>query len=704
MARGDLDVDKKMGKDNELTIGSVAKVGLAPLILLDTIKNSTLAKDKSVMEELKKSVKDFPDSTFENQVEGIDVVTSWLPEFSKNNPGTAAALGLVVDFVDPVAVAGGTVAKKVGVKTLTDRLKSMSSRFADEAAGDHIRSLMTKKNMDNVPEMEAIVKKYNLRGELAKPEKLREKIKGKIEAQITGSGDTTVIKSKKTQKGTKDITGEKLAKVVERSKDKAPKISRPKIADTLARKVEADNVSKTVGNTRDLDAYQNTVNKILKPVDVKETTVKKRPTLLPKIADDSSNRLSSLADEATRIKEESLIPALPIEARSADVPPPTPMRSLEEVLSDMRRTREESRQVAKANRSIDRANTDAIINPGTETVTTVTPVISDVQEMWQLKKDIRKRISDPQWSQEFANNPQSIQDLRAISKEVDDSIIKSLEKVELPEGNAAELYKGLNNDFELQSQFLELVSKDTVGGWKENPLGYRGVVPATAAGAAVYATGGTLPQTAVGMAAGEGVRRSIMDITSAKKAQAWDRLSRESYARPTVHLMDEGGEMAAEATGIIPDRPNRETQEGLDSLPIDWSGYRGPNAVVEVPEAQDATEIMAPQPQLPDFSTMSSEEIDSIIPPTEMFTPPVSVNQEILNTPLPRDSKRLLSNPNVLLEKAKQAHPQAANVIQDMMASDPEGLVKNAPKVAAMFPVMFESDIVTGKQIGRAHV
>jgi hypothetical protein len=68
------------------------------------------------------------------------------------------------------------------------------------------------------------------------------------------------------------------------------------------------------------------------------------------------------------------------------------------------------------------------------------------------------------------------------------------------------------------------------------------------------------------------------------------------------------------------------------------------------------------------------------------------VNEEILNTPLPRDTERLIANPMVLKAKLSQAAPQHLPMLEDMLQNDPEGIRKAAPMIAQLVPSMFERD------------
>lgn len=130
-----------------------------------------------------------------------------------------------------------------------------------------------------------------------------------------------------------------------------------------------------------------------------------------------------------------------------------------------------------------------------------------------------------------------------------------------------------------------------------------------------------------------------------------------------------------EAPGVI----YRQQHQG-DGVPS--GNWRNPSSVVEIPEADEVVDIMAPQ----------NMEEEVYIPRSEMWQRPEMINEELLNTPLPRNSQRLMENPNVLVAKARQADPRAGEIVQDMLFNDPEGLIKNGGKVAGMFPHLFERD------------
>jgi hypothetical protein len=68
------------------------------------------------------------------------------------------------------------------------------------------------------------------------------------------------------------------------------------------------------------------------------------------------------------------------------------------------------------------------------------------------------------------------------------------------------------------------------------------------------------------------------------------------------------------------------------------------------------------------------------------------ISDQVLNTPLPRDSKRILANPEVLRAKMGQAAPDKLPMVEDMLRNDPELLADGLAKIAGLVPSLFEKD------------
>jgi hypothetical protein len=123
------------------------------------------------------------------------------------------------------------------------------------------------------------------------------------------------------------------------------------------------------------------------------------------------------------------------------------------------------------------------------------------------------------------------------------------------------------------------------------------------------------------------------------------------------------------AEGEIP-MPNRSPQGVMDEVPpteIEWG------AGVNMGE-QDAVQKVQ----------------ETLAPPQPEFNP--YINEEILNTPLPRDSERVIKTPEVLKAKVAQMAPQFQATVDDLLGYDPEGVKEALPKIAEMMPHLFERD------------
>lgn len=857
MARGDYDVDKRTRstKDADGIPETLGKSLLAVPVLYDTVKNTVLSKDKKLVEEMKKSLKNFPDSVFENQVEGIDVVTSIAPKFSSNNPDTAAALGVLLDLADPVALGMGAVSK--GKLLLgTNALRKAADKASDKAAANHLKSLAKKKGMHKQPLMEEIVKRYDLRDKLNDPEALMKKIQGEFEAVTKGSGPTAVSTTVKTKKGSLDETGEQIKAIVSQA-DKlgASKVDRTEIRDKILNAAKYTNKDLQSGRVVDVGELGGRLDRTLKPTVTKKKQVDIPPTSpKPLVPDETKTRLNKLSEEykersnweksqklhkdevakadsavksaakeseseASRIlreqakerqaaessvgksrsaieqarqkdlaelenlrrqrefafeelepmdtipnprqvrgapaypakevldiqlnnkraaevnrkylEQDSVIRNLPdIDSRIAelekrvsnvnlpeiDVPPPMPRdaiptrvpeiaippaipqtsgasRTLDEILAEIANTRKEGANLQKTNTKILSENARAAKQPLSVIEEYDEPVMSGLSDMWSLKQSLQEQVSDPQWQKAWMDNPEKAQQTRNLIKEIDTKISESLKEINLPEGNAADIYAGLNNDYSLQAQFLDLVKTDVMKEWKQPLTGMNDLAPAMLGGGttvlASTAMGAGIPaSTALGYASGRVAQKASKTFSShAAMAKMLDRLSGPKTAYGLTSGGQEFVESGTEALGLVPPKEEEGEIPDIGNATINFEKSdpifrrqqqgRSPNAVVEVPEAEEAMNIMGPE----DFT------------PEEMWgPPPVNINEELLNTPLPRDSKRLLENPNVLVEKARQANPQAASIVEDMLQNDREGLIQNGGKVAAMFPTLFERD------------
>jgi len=133
-------------------------------------------------------------------------------------------------------------------------------------------------------------------------------------------------------------------------------------------------------------------------------------------------------------------------------------------------------------------------------------------------------------------------------------------------------------------------------------------------------------------------------------------------------------------------------RENLDNIP--YPLRRGAESATErLPSLmfrQQQVEGEIPAPMSRESNSIESKIDNTLAPQPMTFNP--YVNEEILNTPLPRDTERLLMNPTVLKAKLSQAAPQHLPMLEDMLQNDQEGLRKAGPMIAQLVPSMFERD------------
>lgn len=425
-------------------------------------------------------------------------------------------------------------------------------------------------------------------------------------------------------------------------------------------------------------------------------------------------QLSSL--ERKPLKEVDVPPAMPDEAfevppaipREVDVPPAIPDaaigRPLEDVLAELSDASAAKKKVLDSNKKIAGENaqkTKLFDIEGKNAAPKVRKVlmdrISSLEDMWRLKVDARKKLMEADFDKSIDHLPQHKAMVMEATGEIDNKIVDSLKDINFAEGNAADIYRALNDDYGTQADFLELVADHMINEWRGGKT-KGGAIPAltggVAAAIAAKTSGGSIPlSTIAGATTGEAVKRGVFSNIPEIKASIGDRLSKPEGAHIATQGMTEAIETAAEVTGLTPKSVKVEDvkDDDLDfsAVPddkLDFSGVKGrkPQSVEQIPGAEDATDIMGPQDPI-------DQKMDHVLEPEKPVWDPY-VNEEVLNTFLPRDSKRILANPMALMAKMHQVAPNQVPVLQEMLDNDPESLVEAAPKLAVMFPALFEKD------------
>lgn len=735
MSRADKAVDKKvLGVEGELEQNkSILTSILAPLVLADTLKNAAISKDIKVKEAFDKSVENYPESVFKNQVEGIDVVTSYGPNFSAKNPSTAAAMGLAVDVLDPISLAATAAKLPITAARLTQKT---ANSVANKMVDTWVKQQSKKKTIDNVEEISKLIKNSGYRGKLSNPENLREVV----------------------NKDRKEI-GSELAKLLQDAKlREAPLINREDIKKRLLSKAESKNASRAEGKSIDIDKLSKSIDERLKPYQEKivkvvpnikkpkslsydgppplpEGEVKNKISNLTKELESVKTRDKELAKQAAKRKsaeeafdaknlEQQMLDSVtlgdaapPPIPKVIDVPPPVPKeavggRNIEEVLKELSEAKLTKENMSKTNKAVfgkiskDAQNyLDQIMSAKPTKAKVKEPYIGPVDEAWELKKSLRKQLRDAEQEAKLTGLTDKAREIRELVYAVDDDIAKSLSQVNFPEGNAADLYKGLNYDFEMQSKLLDIATDATVKDFKQ---GGGGVVPGLVGGVGGYvaskAAGASTPAAAaIGYAANRATQKLAGGKGTAMLAKAGDVMSQPLPASIATQAAFEGLEEFG---------PQPPVEIPYDVYQNAGRTFQSVGEPEEIPYEQVADQLGQPEPTEVNFGSGVNmgqpgivDETSNILAPQQNVEQKIQntlnpqpmtfnpyINEEVLNTPLPRDSQRLMDNPTVLKAKLSQAAPDYLPILEDMLQNDPEGIKKAGPMISKMAPSIFERD------------
>ncbi len=393
-------------------------------------------------------------------------------------------------------------------------------------------------------------------------------------------------------------------------------------------------------------------------------------------------------------------------ARELDVPPPTPLEdTLESLLAKKADTQESLLNSKKANQSIIKANRAEDALPSGEKLRVLEDEYSNIEGLYEIKKNLREGLDDAFKRKNEPDFKNKEAELLKQLRLVDDELYKVLSKIELPEGNAGLLFAQKNNDYHLSRKLDDLLKPIEGGkrreGGKSSRLAER-VLGALAAGGGTAAMGGSPMQSmsaAVVGATGADVARKITGpapevlasagtkLTNPEVAQGISQIGEKLYTLPAreseEEVVDVDPKTLVRPMNIKGRGPNSVQEEEI--LDVDPQNLvRGPSSIQEVKGAKEATDIMAPP------SPIEQKMDEALAPQKPLFDP--YFNEEVLNTILPRDSKRILENPKALLAKLQQVAPNQVPMVQDMISKDPEALAEAGPMLASMFPAVFEKD------------
>jgi hypothetical protein len=702
---------KKESKSTADKIVDVAVDGteafLSGFVLLDTIKNSTLSavgtgdikKLKKISDSLKGS--DIPKSIMANAVEGIDVVMDINPKFAAEYPDIAAAAGVAIDLLDPVGNVSRILKAPAPIFNLA---KKMGRSLKVKGAEKIIKKNINKKDMKKVGSLLKTIDEKNLYGKLGKPSELLVDLEGSSALQ-----------------------GAKLQEFVEKISERAPEINRKKILDKMVEARSQKNISETKTGVREVGEYRKTMSPVLK---AEKEVIEEIPAVAPKDLSEISPPLSTstIDDTIKKLEKEksqfisaetarkSTKPKIGILA--GETPPPVPTeavkRPLEEVMSDLARAKQVRDTIEKTNKQIAKQVEDAT----PKIKKTIEPVTTGVDELWELKKDIRKDIPESKRGVPLDDvQARKAEDLRESIYAIDEAIANSLGKVMLPDGqNAADVYKALNKDISQQKELMDFLKSPTLKEWKKTSP----VLPALAGGAAAVAA------TALGLPAGAAMATGLVTGAAARQArQGIDvplmNLGRAIESDVGASIVKEipseigtsvfGGENARggyREPEIMKEKLSPEEMQQYDFKSLEKVN-RSPKSTEVAPEMDmmppEAMAMPEEMPMQSEAMPMPEEAMPMPMQPEQNYVSyadevlnaqPLQLNpyisDQVLNTPLPRDSKRILANPEVLRAKMGQAAPDKLPMVEDMLRNDPELLADGLAKIAGLVPSLFEKD------------
>lgn len=456
---------------------------------------------------------------------------------------------------------------------------------------------------------------------------------------------------------------------------------------------------------------KNTERKPLKEVDVPPVMPDEAFSAGDKPYNSSSVRLKGVDKDGKPVFEPYSNPAEYKQGNhnaDIDVPPAIPNeaigRNLEDVLAELSDKQLAKKNLGNTNSKIAKENTENLKNYGLEARAAAPKTriesfdrISKLEDMWRLKKSARDNLKEADFDANIKNLPEHKRMVLTAAQEIDNKIVESLKDINFPEGNAGDIYLALNDDFGTQADFLELIVDETINQWKGGKI-RGGALPALTGGIAAAiaskTSGGSIPLSVIaGGVAGESVKRG-WGMTPATKAKVADRMSQDFPTHLATQAGMEAVEGAAEITGLTPSKltapPERDIEEGqkipqnADDVEVDMS-----NAPEDYKRLMEGGR--SPQSEAPVQDDLSTKIDETLTPPPRPQWDPY-VNEDILNTQLPRDSKRLLANPTALLAKLQQVAPNQVPLFKEMLDKDPEAMTEAAPKMAMMFPAVFEKD------------
>lgn len=678
----------------------------------DALILGALRPNSSVKKEWEQVTKDFPDSALNTSTYDDLLGDMGMPDNRLRN-----VLGFAGDVIGPSGAVGigSKVLQKLGAKGLKtvvpnlgkEPLRQFGNWVKKKGAKDFIANNIKQKDFDRGLQhpLEKLVEKNEYYQLLSDPRKLREKISGghALDEEKLADG---LLGSKKLD-GTLGEVGEKIGNTAKRAKEKRPdlKVNRDELFwRMLEKQGKVNKDRKTIENV-DLGRLANELELKLKPSEVQRIKLKQSPI-------DAGPKKSSIPEDMPDIPTSDLEEKLSALKTQIDTSKktrgtisltekPEPRAKIEDLLATKQDAENQLKNVKRSNAELSKVRRPKASDLPPAEIEVRVPHMSDIEELHALKVDINDQLKKAYKNKNAPDFSEKEDRLLRLKNEVDDSLADMMKKVELDEGNALDLSKQYNNEFSMQSKMDELLKPVERRGRQAPKESYAlGRILGATAGAIPGAITGN-PTTIIGGAVLGGtateIGRKVLPALPAQMAKWGDRLSDPLTAHIGTHATTEGL--------MTPFRDEEEEVIDVDSKDVDFSMLkgRGPDSVVEIPGANQATDIMAAPkseeeeevPPSPGISAAPKDEIEekmdrTLNPQRPLFDP--YINDEILNTPLPRDSKRLMQNPNVLKAKVGQLAPDKLPLLEDMMTHDPETLRESGSKIAMMFPAIFEKD------------
>lgn len=637
---------ERMNKDPKGSLNLIKLIaGLS--MAADTHKNVLFAGEKG-REKYKNTDFGNIDSIIENAVEGSDIAENMGME-AGGLP--AYTTGLLLDVLSPSGLAISAAAKggSKGAKFLA-KMASPVETISEELGKKVVKKSLPKyfkENMSNglkdFPHAERMADEAIETGvskNLSNPEKALDLLKGKkVSKQVGGTKELPINEVVKTD-GSLDAVGKRLSDVVKKESDATGKVNKGKIFREEMDKVRATN-AKGIEYTKDENSLESILRKALTPTETKTQRITKGIDTPP-----------------------------PIPAAARETPPPIPDElGLDDMLS-----------------RIDKARVKPVKKPEPKTYSVQYEVDKDatLEELWEKKKSLNEEFTKATRGKPL--NEWSDKDiaLEGVIKNIDERLASAMSK----EGKDS--YKGLNQKYSAQSKIKEIMEDQlqTKNGSTTGNVARSGTE---------IATGGGGPA-----ATGRAVKGIVNAVTGPKRRVQFGNVMQDRrVTTPVTEAISEGIEFPYDPkyleddhlegqdsepspdTGGVEMAPESELGEGFEGFQLAPKS----SSVEEIQDAGPATDIMAPQP---DMGGVEEKMAETLSPVKAQWDP--YFNEEVLNTFLPRDSERLLKNPTALLAKMHQVAPNQVAIFKEMMENDPEGLKEMAPKLAMMYPAVFEKD------------